>query len=150
MTMTLAQAGGTAVEDAPPPAPGVSGTANPQTATTAAPPTGLGPPQTQPSGGGAFNFSSMLLPLAMIAVFWFIIFAPQRKEKKRRAAMLAALKKGDKVSTIGGEIGTVVEVNDQNVLLKVDESSNTRIRYVRSAIQGVIEEKTPVETGEKK
>jgi preprotein translocase subunit YajC len=139
--------GGGATPGANPGTPGTPGTTDGGGLTTS---TGTGDNQKLPEGTASGpGYLNILIITAMIAMFWFVLIGPQRKEKKRRAAMLSALKKGDKVATIGGEIGTVVEVNDQNVLLKVDESSNTRIRYLRSAIQGVVEEKA-VETTEKK
>jgi preprotein translocase subunit YajC len=55
--------------------------------------------------------------------------------------MLAELSKNDRVVTIGGVIGTVVEVRENEVVLKVDESSNTRMRFSRNAIQSLVAEK---------
>jgi preprotein translocase subunit YajC len=54
--------------------------------------------------------------------------------------MLGQLKKGDRIQTIGGVLGTVVEARDTEVLVKVDESSNTKIRFARSAIHRVLED----------
>jgi len=54
--------------------------------------------------------------------------------------MLAAVKKSDRVMTIGGIIGSVVSVGDNEVTLKVDESANVKITVVRSAIQRVLAE----------
>jgi preprotein translocase subunit YajC len=78
--------------------------------------------------------------LIFIALMWFMIFLPQRREKKRHATMLAQLKKGDRIQTIGGVLGTVVELRDREVIVKVDEANNTRMRFTRGAIQGVVEE----------
>lgn len=82
--------------------------------------------------------------LWMIAVFillmWVMVFLPQRREKKKHAAMLSQLKKGDRIQTIGGVLGTIVEVRDREIIVKVDESNNTRMRFTRAAIQGVVEE----------
>jgi preprotein translocase subunit YajC len=52
--------------------------------------------------------------------------------------MLAALKKHDKVQTVGGVIGSIVELKPDYIVLKVDESANTRITFAKSAIQQVI------------
>jgi preprotein translocase subunit YajC len=83
-------------------------------------------------------FSSPLLLFAMLGiVFWFMLIRPQSREKKQRAAMLAALKKNDRVVTVGGIVGTVLQVKEDEVTLKVDESSNTKITFIRSAIQTV-------------
>ena len=50
------------------------------------------------------------------------------------------MKRGDRVQTVGGEIGTVVDLTESEMTLRVDETSNTRIRFARSAIQQVLKE----------
>jgi len=75
-----------------------------------------------------------------IVLMWVMIFLPQRRERKKHAAMLSQLKKGDRVQTIGGVLGTVVEVRDREIILKVDEANNTRMRFTRAAVQGILEE----------
>jgi preprotein translocase subunit YajC len=101
-------------------------------ATPGTTPTG-GPP---PSGGSPLF---MLLPLVLIMVLLMVMSGgAQRREKKRLAALIAALKKNDRVLTIGGIIGTVYEVRDDEVVLKVDENSNTRVRFTKNAIQQVL------------
>ncbi len=139
--LTLAQA-----EDAPPAvstpeAPAV-GPASPGTPGEAAPGAAQGPgsPGASPPPRSGFD-PTIFIIILMVGVFWFIMMGGQRKEKKKRAAMLAALAKGAKVQTIGGILGTVVEVRDNEVLVKVDENSNTRMRFAKSAIQAVLEEK---------
>ena len=52
--------------------------------------------------------------------------------------LLSSLKKQDRVLTIGGLIGTVVEVRDDEVVLKIDENANTRARFTKNAIQQVL------------
>ncbi len=99
-----------------------------------------GDPQQVPVCGGG----SMLVPMALMGVvFYFLLIRPQGKEKKRRAEMIAAVKKNDRVSTIGGIQGTVVSVKDNEITLKVDESNNTKITFLRSAIQSVPSGATP-------
>ena len=61
-----------------------------------------------------------------------------RKEKKRRAALLGSLAKYDRVVTSGGMIGTIVEVKDDEVVIKVDESTNTKVHFSKSAVQSVL------------
>jgi preprotein translocase subunit YajC len=62
----------------------------------------------------------------------------QRRDRKKRESMLSTIKKHDRVQTIGGVIGSVVEAKPDFVVLKVDESSNTRITFARSAVQQVL------------
>jgi preprotein translocase subunit YajC len=86
-------------------------------------------------------FQSPMIPLLLgIMVLYIFMFRSKGKERKQRELMLAQLKRGDRVQTIGGILGTVVEARDVDVLLKVDESSNTKIRFARSAINRVIVE----------
>jgi preprotein translocase subunit YajC len=84
--------------------------------------------------------------LLMLVVFYAIVLSGNRREKKKRQDMLANVKKGDRVMTIGGIIGAVVSVKDTEVVLKIDESSNVKVTVVRSAIQKVLSEgETPTD-----
>ncbi len=85
------------------------------------------------------GMSSFYFMLLILALFMFVLIIPQRREKKRRNAMLEALKKGDRVQTVGGIIGTIVEIRPTELVLKVDENTNTRMRFSRSAIQAVLD-----------
>jgi preprotein translocase subunit YajC len=78
------------------------------------------------------------LLLGFAAIFYFMMIRPQMKEQKRRREMLGGLKKNDKVMTSGGMIGTIVAIDDNEVTLKVDDSNNVRIRFLRSAIAGPV------------
>jgi len=104
-------------------------------------PAGTAPAETAPQGPMGSIFGSMLFPLVlMFGVFWFLILRPEQKNRKKRAAMLAAIKKGDKVMTSSGIFGTVVQVQDQIVTLQVAEG--VRMRFALSAIQSLEEEGT--------
>lgn len=93
---------------------------------------------TQPNAAAPQGLESMLPMLAVMGiVIYFLMIRPQSKERKARTAMLAAVKKNDRVVTIGGILGTVLAVKDDEITLKVDESSNTKITFTRSAIQRV-------------
>lgn len=88
---------------------------------------------------------SFLSPLTLVAgfffLFYFIVIAPERRKKAEEAKMMSALKKNDRVVTIGGIHAVVAAVAEGNdvVTLKIDENSNTRIKVNRSAIGRVIE-----------
>jgi preprotein translocase subunit YajC len=76
------------------------------------------------------------LPLILLfVVFYFILIRPQQKNQKKRNAMLASVKKGDKVITIGGLHGTITDLDDDTVTLRV--SDTTRVVFERSAISSV-------------
>ncbi len=80
---------------------------------------------------------SMLLPFVLIfAVFYFIVIMPAKKQQKKKDAMIAGLKKGDRIVTGGGIHGTVATVEDQSLLIKVAE--NTKIRISKSAVAGLV------------
>jgi len=83
-----------------------------------------------------FNPQMIFLIGAMVLFFVFMGRGKRKTEAKRKE-MLAALKKGDKVTTIGGIVGTVLEVRDDEVTIKIDENSNTRMRFARWAVRGV-------------
>lgn len=91
---------------------------------------------------------AQFLPLvAIVVLFYFLILRPQGKEKQQRQDLLSALKKNDKVITIGGLIGTVANLSPdgKEVTLKVDD--NTKLRFLRSSIQTVVTaESTDTET----
>ena len=63
-----------------------------------------------------------------------------RQEQKKHKEMLANLKRGDRIQTIGGILGSVVEARETEVVIKIDESTNTKIRVVRDAIKKVTAE----------
>ena len=90
-----------------------------------------------PSPGG--GDSRLLIGLILMFVVYFaVMMSGNRKEKKKRQSMLDAVKKSDRVMTVGGIIGSVVTVSDTEITLKVDESANVKITVVRSSIQRVL------------
>jgi len=95
----------------------------------------------------------LLLPLLMIVLVIFMVWLPNRNQKRERAALFARLKKNDKVVTMSGIIGVVVAIkdNEDEVTLKVDDTSNTRIRVLKSSINQILtpaeEPKEEVKTG---
>jgi len=99
---------------------------------------GQGAQQQPPQGlfGGGFIF----VLLGMFVFMLVLSSMGQRKEKKKRAAMLGAIGKHDRVQTSGGVIGTVVDVRGDEITLKVDESTNTKIRFAKGAVQQVLKQ----------
>ncbi|PZE19450.1 preprotein translocase subunit YajC [Paenibacillus xerothermodurans] len=71
----------------------------------------------------------------MFVVLYFLLIRPQQKRQKTRNMMLANLKKGDKVVTIGGLHGTIMELGDDTVVLRVNDVS--KLTFERSAINSV-------------
>jgi len=97
---------------------------------------GGGQPAAEGAQGGAGGFMTFLPFVAIIAIFYFLIIRPQNKKQKETQKMLAALKKGDKIVTIGGIHGTIQSVREQSVVVKVDE--DTKIEFSRSAISSIV------------
>ena len=97
----------------------------------------------QAAGGGAGALTS-LLPLVLIfVVFYFLLIRPQQKKVKEHKAMVEALRRGDRVVTGGGLIGTVSKViNDGEVQVEIAEG--VRVRIVRSMVQEVLSKTEPV------
>ena len=103
--------------------------------------TGTGAAGTPGAGGppgNPFGEPMMLIIFAMVGLLIVMSIVGQRRDRKKREKMLSSIKKHDRVQTIGGVIGSVVDVKTHEVVLKVDESSNTRITFARSAIQQIL------------
>ena len=78
-----------------------------------------------PQGGSAW--STILMFGAIIVVMWLFMIRPQRKQQKELQNFRAGLKKGDKVVTVGGIYGEIVEVNDKTALIRVDGDVKLRV-----------------------
>ncbi|MEN6385441.1 MAG: preprotein translocase subunit YajC [Phycisphaerales bacterium] len=74
----------------------------------------------------------------IFVVLYFIMFRGPKKRQQQQAQMVKSLKKNDRVQTIGGIYGTVLDVTDTEVTLKIDESNNTKIKIVPSAVHKVL------------
>lgn len=85
--------------------------------------------QGQPGGGAGF----WIMIILMFVVMWFFMIRPQRKQQKELEAFRNALKKGDKVVTAGGIYGTVQEIQERTVLIKVD--GEVKLRVDKNSIQ---------------
>jgi preprotein translocase subunit YajC len=82
-----------------------------------------------------------LLPFILIGVlFYFMLIRPERRKRAEMTDLLSTLKKNDRIVTIGGIYGVVVNVQkeSEDVTIRVDDSNNTRLRVLRSAISRVV------------
>jgi len=94
-----------------------------------------GPPPAEGAAPG--NPILTFLPfIAIIAIFYFLIIRPQSKKQKETQKMLSALKKGDKIVTVGGIYGTIQTVREHSVIVKVDD--NVKMEFSRSAVSSII------------
>ena len=91
-------------------------------------------------GGGAFV---QLLPLILIfVVFWLLLIRPQQKKMKLHRGMVSALRRGDRVVTAGGMIGSVSKVISDNEL-QVEIADGVKVRIVRSTVSEVLSKTEP-------
>ncbi len=84
------------------------------------------PPQSQ--------YSYLVLMVFMFVAIYILFFGGARKQKQQRKKLVQSLEKNDRIQTIGGILGTIVDVRDEEIVLKIDESNNTKIHIVPSAI----------------
>lgn len=75
--------------------------------------------------------------VAMVAIFYFLIFMPMRRQQKHQKEMLKTLQSGQTVLTSGGIIGTVISINDDTLILKI-KPDNLKIQVARSAVTNVV------------
>jgi preprotein translocase subunit YajC len=82
-----------------------------------------------PAGGGQGNALTQILPLVLIiVVFYFFMIRPQMKKAKEQKKYIEALKKGDKILTIGGIYGKIVEMReDQTIIMEVEDGTKMKI-----------------------
>ena len=86
------------------------------------------------SAEGAGGFAGMILPLVlMLAVFYFMLIRPENKRKKEAEQMRSSVKTGDRISTIGGILGTVVNVKDDKLVIETS-ADQVRIEIAKWAI----------------
>ena len=83
--------------------------------------------------------------IAILGVMMLMMILPGRQQAKKRRQMMAGMSKNDRVLTRGGIIGVVVEVRENEIILKVDESNNTRLHFARQAIQHVFADKDDID-----
>ena len=69
--------------------------------------------------------TTILMLVVLVAVFYFMIIRPENKRKKAAEQLRSGLKKGDKLTTIGGIVGNIVQVNDDTIII---ETSDDRVR----------------------
>lgn len=98
---------------------------------------GLGDDPPQPTKPAWQNPQFIFMGLMLVVMYLFIFRGPKKKQQKH-ANMVKSLKKNDRIRTIGGIFGTVIEVKDKEVVLKIDETNNTKMRVNPGAIASVI------------
>jgi preprotein translocase subunit YajC len=87
------------------------------------------------AAAGSSQAMSIVMLVSIFAIFYFLLIRPQRKKEKERQSMIDAVKKGDKVTTIGGIKGMVTNVKESTVIVKVDD--NTKLEFTKAAVSNV-------------
>jgi preprotein translocase subunit YajC len=95
------------------------------------------PAATGPAAGPSTFVQQFVPIILMVGVLYFFVFRSRRNEAKARTQKLESLKPGVRVQTIGGILGTITQVNDKEVTIKVDETNNVKIKFTRNAIHRV-------------
>lgn len=80
--------------------------------------------------------STVVMIVAMVAIFYFLLYRPQKKQEKAVLNMRNSLEVGDEITTIGGIIGAVVSIKDETVMIETGKDK-TKIRILRSAIKTI-------------
>ncbi len=95
-----------------------------------------------PSPGGSGSFLGGMLPILLIfAIFYFLLFMPMQRQKKKQKQMLQDLKSGDTVMTNGGIIGTVTKLTDDRLVVRV-KPDNIKMEVARSAVANLVGEES--------
>ena len=107
----------------------------------------ISPAYAQAAGGGGSDLFVSLMPLILIfAVFYFLLIRPQQRKVKNHREMLVRLRRGDKVLTGGGIVGTVTKVNsDTEVTVQIAEG--VKVTVARGTITDVIIKPEPAQAG---
>jgi preprotein translocase subunit YajC len=107
----------------------------------------ISPAYAQAAGGGLFDSQSAMiqfLPLVLIfVVFYFLLIRPQQQKQKQQRSMLDSLRRGDRVVTGGGIVGTVNRVTAGSEEVDVDIAQGVRVRVLRSTISSVLAKPDP-------
>ena len=102
----------------------------------------VSPAYAQAAGG--FDSVGFLMPLVLIfVVFWFLLIRPQQQKMKKHQAMLAALRRGDRVVTGGGIVGSVTKVSSDDAQLTIEIADKVKVKVMRSTISEVLSKTEP-------
>ena len=89
------------------------------------------------SGAAPSPLVQYLPLLAIVAIFYFLVFMPMQRQKKQQSQMLANLQSGSEVVTTGGIIGTIVSISGDAMILRI-KPDNVKLQVARSAVSGLV------------
>ena len=90
-------------------------------------------PTTPTTDPGSGLFSTVIMLVAMVAIFYFMLIRPESKRKKEAEKMRSSLKTGDRITTIGGIVGTVVSIKDDKFVIETS-ADQVRIEFAKWAL----------------
>jgi preprotein translocase subunit YajC len=102
----------------------------------------ISPAFAQAAGDGVSSYGSLLMFLPILVVFYFFLIRPQQQRTKQHKQLLEGLRRGDRVVTSGGIIGTIAKVVSESEVA-VDIAENVRVRVMRSMISQVLAKPEP-------
>jgi len=106
------------------------------------------PPAPGPQPGPEAGMMQMLLMIGpMIVIFWLLIWRPESKRRKSHETLMNTLKPKDKVVTVGGMHGTVVDLDKDDVVLLIDPKKDIKVKFRRSSVSSI--ESAPPEAEKK-
>ena len=97
----------------------------------------MGTTGAQGEGGAAGGSGFFIMLIAIFAIFYFLMIRPESKRRKERQTMLDALKRHDKIVTVGGLYGEVIDVHEDRVVIRIGE--DIKVEVAKSAISTVRE-----------
>lgn len=89
------------------------------------------------SGGSGGFISMILMMVGMVAVMYFLVIRPQKKEQKRMMEMINSMEVGDTVETVSGFYGVIIDLSDEDIVVEFGSNKNCRIPMRKSAIARV-------------
>jgi len=87
-------------------------------------------------GAGMQGATTIIMLVAMLAIFYFFMYRPQKKQEKETNDMRNGLTVGDEITTIGGIIGKIVSIKDETVVIETS-NDKTKIRILKAAVKNV-------------
>ena len=90
----------------------------------------------QTAGGGLQSWGGILMVVAMLAIMYFFMIRPQKKQEKEIQNMRNGLQVGDEITTIGGIIGKIISIKEETCLIE-SSGDKTKIRILKSAVKCV-------------
>ena len=96
------------------------------------------------NSGGTWIY--LVIMVVMLAVLYFVMIRPQRKQEKEQAQMRDSLAVGDEIVTIGGIVGSVVIIKDDKLMIETG-NDRTKMTILRSAVRTVLKDDSPADSG---